>query len=201
MSVPLGPPPAIDGTLSPGEWEAAVEIELTQGVTARLMCADGELYLGLRGHRSAVISPCLFEEDSVRVLHVSGALGTAVYERQDETWQLTRPFAWDCSHAVLTASARACMQAYSDRERWTAANGRLGTPVEYELRIDVDGPITILLLYLAPEVGLLAWPSGLADEAGYVDLARGDLPAGVDFDPARWVALFCASVEPARVAP
>ena len=112
VSVPLGNPPAIDGTLSPGEWDdAAIEL-LSDGSELLLMHADGYLYLGIRSATREAFATNIYVEDNdqVRILHASAALGTAIYQQGTDSWEQTRAFDWKCrgsSNSEAAAAARA----------------------------------------------------------------------------------------------
>ncbi len=57
---PQGSPPTIDGTLSPGEWDAANVETFADGSELLLMHADGYLYLGIRANEPGMIAANIF---------------------------------------------------------------------------------------------------------------------------------------------
>ena len=96
LTVPLGNPPELDGILSPGEWDGALRQEFTDGGELFLMQNSGYLFLGVRENFDGLTVTSVFVERDGRVfvLHSSGSLGTAIYKRVENGWQLTQPFSW-----------------------------------------------------------------------------------------------------------
>ena len=137
VSVPPGNPPTIDGTLSAGEWDdAAIEL-LSDGSELLLMHADGYLYLGIRSATQESFATNIYVEDNdqVRILHASAALGTAIYQQVTESWQQTRGFDWKCRGSSNSEAAVAARDAYLQEERWVAGISLMGTPNELEYQI------------------------------------------------------------------
>ena len=94
LQVPSGNPPTIDGTHSPSEWDAAAVETFVDGSQLLLMQAGDFLYLGIRANVSGTVvgNVYILHGDEVAVLHSSAALGTAIYEKGEESWQQIQDF-------------------------------------------------------------------------------------------------------------
>ncbi|MCJ7550614.1 MAG: DPP IV N-terminal domain-containing protein, partial [Anaerolineae bacterium] len=94
VSVPSGKPVNVDGTLSSDEWDDAIFELLSDGSELLMMHADGYLYLGIRSTTRESFATNIYVEDNdqVRILHSSAALGTAIYQQGTDSWQQTRVF-------------------------------------------------------------------------------------------------------------
>ena len=76
------------------------------------MHAGGYLYLGIRSATREAFATNIYVEDNdqVRILHASAALGTAIYQQGTDSWEQTRAFDWKCrgsSNSEAAAAARA----------------------------------------------------------------------------------------------
>jgi hypothetical protein len=94
IPVPQGKPIAIDGTISPGEWDNAGVETFSDNSELLLMHSEGYLYLGIRANTPEMIAGNIFIDrgDEIAILHSSAALGTALYERGIDSWQQTQGF-------------------------------------------------------------------------------------------------------------
>ena len=194
-----GSAPTLDGTLAEGEWDGAFALTLDNGVSLFLKHSAGSLFLGVRGQPVAIVSPCFVIEEEMRILHVSGSLGPVVYEQREGHWTLAGSAVWDCLHETLTADAVQCMRSYLDSQGWTAPNGRIGTPTEYELQVVVPGDsvkMLFLLMSVQPERILTSWPCDVSAVPEYLELARAAFPpGGISFDTEQWAILHLSDSE------
>ncbi len=191
IQVPLGAPANPDGVLDPDEWQGAYEEELSDG-SGLYLAQDGDfLYLGIRasGAGHGVGSVCVARGDEVAILHSSAALGTAVYERDDEVWRQTQAFSWRCRNTSDSPSAQAERDRFLQEEGWLANNGRMGTPGVVEYRIAMpEGPLRLAVSYIGPPDfdAVAHWPLDLADDCANVQMLQGPIPEVVRFAPERW---------------
>ena len=95
---PAGTAPLLDGIMEGNEWAGAYQTHLSDGSDLYLMQDDGFVYVGIAasGADSGVGSLCIAQGGQVKILHSSAALGTAVYEKDGQAWQLIQPFSWRC---------------------------------------------------------------------------------------------------------
>ena len=138
IPVPQGESPVIDGTMSPGEWENAAVETFADGSALLLMCSGGYLYLGIQATMPGMIVGNVFVDrgDEVTILHSSAALGTALYQKGEASWQQTQGFVWRCRKTDDGEAAQAERDAFLKEEHWVASNSRMGSPNELEYQID-----------------------------------------------------------------
>ena len=189
ISVPQGRPIAIDGTMSPGEWDAAGVETFSDGGALFLMYNEGFLYLGIRGDSPEMIAANVFIDrgSEIAVLHASAALGTAIYAKGTGAWQRSQDFVWRCRRADDGEAATAEREAFLREERWLAANSRMGTPNEIEYQIEMtDETLRLAVNFVnasATDVKI-HWPIDLDDDC--VIPTPGGMPPQMDFDPDQW---------------
>ena len=87
VEVPQGTPATLDGILSPDEWNGARTKDLAGGGELLLMHDDGYLYLGIRSRTMGYGSVCIAQDNQISILHSSAALGTAVFEKDEDDWR------------------------------------------------------------------------------------------------------------------
>ena len=201
LEVPQGNPPTLDGMLSPGEWEGALRQEFTDKGEMFLMRSDGYLYLGIHENFDGltVTSVFLQHEDEISVLHSSGSLGTAIFKRKEDGWQLTQPFQWALYNVITnTPSNEQQRKEFLQNNGWLANLGSMTNTEEIEVQIAIpDGPFRIAATYLLqPNFYQAAWwPSGLSDDCLNISLLQGDIaeslyePLLLQFAPETWTAI------------
>jgi len=178
--------------MTPGEWDQARVEAFADGSELFLMHDQGYLYLGIRSKTPEMIVGNIFlnEGDKVRILHTSAALGTAVYQREVESWQQTQAFNWRCRQTDKSDAAQAERDAFLQNEGWVSINSRMGTPNELEYKIRVSGTSIRLAANLlrssTPDVKV-PWPPDLDDDC--VKPTPGGLPAGMHFSTDQWAAI------------
>lgn len=192
LAVPPGEAPTIDGTLSPGEWEGAVVEAFADGSELLLQYEEPYLYLAIRSSTPEMIVGNIFVEDgdTIRILHSSAALGTAIYQKEADAWRLAQGFDWRCRNSSDSAPAKAERDLFLQEEGWLAANSRMGTPNELEYQIEATrGPVRLaanLLRSSEPDTKV-PWPADLDDDC--IKPTPGGMPEQMEFAPGRWVVV------------
>ena len=188
IEAPQGNPATLDGILSPGEWDDARVEELARGGELLLMHDEGYLYLGIRSRVLGYGSICVAQGDQISILHSSAALGTAVFEKDENDWKRTRQFAW-CCRSLTDHSQR---EEHLQQEGWSASIGYLGTPEEMEYQIAMpEGALTLAMVYQEGR-GLGSaywWPEHLDDDCRGIVLLSGDPPERLQFSPEKWMTV------------
>jgi len=196
VSVPQGKSPAIDGRLSPGEWDGAAVETFANGGQLFLMQSEGYLYLAIRADTPEMIAGNIFIDrgDEIAILHASAALGTALYQNGTDGWQLTQEFDWRCRRTDDGQAAQAERQAFLKEEAWVAANSRMGAPNELEYQIEIaNETLRLAANYLSasnPNVKI-PWPDDLDDDC--IKPTPGEMPAQLYFSPDRWGTIVLSS--------
>jgi len=192
IAVPSGNPPTIDGTLSPGEWEQARVETFADGHKLLLMRAGGYLYLGIRANTPGMIAGNVFirHGDEIAILHSSAALGTAIYQQDEDTWQQRQDFTWQCRKTGFSSSAQAERDRFLEQEGWIAANSRMGIPEELEYRINIKEDTLRLAANIIRATNTsekIPWPATLDDDT--ILPTPGGLPENLYFSPEAWATL------------
>jgi dienelactone hydrolase len=201
VAVPPGNPPALDGTLSLGEWDSARREKFSDGSELLLMQNGGYLYLGIRAAGHSIWSVFLDRGDEIAVLHTSGSLGTAVYKRTESDWQPTRTFAWTLQDKSNSETARQQRKQFLETEGWLASLGTMGKPEEVEFQLAMpQGTLRLAVAFpLPPNYAEAAlWPAGLDDDVRTIDLLKGNTPAQLRFSLERWGVVTEAAATGAR---
>lgn len=192
MAVPHGKPLAIDGAISPGEWDNARVETFSDGSELLLMYDEGYLYLGVRANTPEMIGGNVFIDhgSEIAILHVSAALGTALYEKGMDSWQQTQGFVWRCRRTDSSEVAQAERDAFLGEEHWVAANSRMGSPneLEYQIEMSVENLRLAVSFIRAsnPDVKT-PWPKDLDDDC--IKPTPGEMPDQLRFSPDRWATV------------
>jgi len=187
IEAPAGIAPSIDGTFSPGEWDGAMSLPLTNGGELMIVHNDGYLYLGIRSRDMGFGSICTTNDDQVSVLHSSAGLGTAIFERDGDDWLRTQQFSYCCWGAPESEVAD-----FLQREGWVASLGTQGVPKEMEYQIEMkDGALTLAVVYVDDFSfeSALYWPENLNDDCLGLALTADDPPERLTFSPDSWVSI------------
>ena len=172
--IPLGSACVLDGVLEEGEWNDALVVLLDDSITLFMKHAGGLLYLGIRAPDMGVGNLFIVRDGEVWVLHSSAALGTAIYEQVEDTWQLKQDFVWRCRARGFSASAVEQREEFFETEGWFATISYLGTPedMEYKIVLDVES-LQMLFVYLpvSNPTAILSWPPSV-----YQDVIPGPIP-------------------------
>jgi len=187
IHAPQGNAATVDGTFSPGEWDGALTVDLTNGGKLMLMHDDGYLYLGIRSRAMGFGSICTSDENQVSILHSSAGLGTAVYEKDDQGWHRTQQFSYCC-----WGDNQRELNEFLQRNAWVSSIGTKGVPEEMEYQIAMnDGSLTLAVVYvddLTFETALY-WPENLDDDCLGLALIPEDPPERLIFSPETWVTI------------
>jgi formylglycine-generating enzyme required for sulfatase activity len=192
INIPNGNPPALDGTISPDEWNAARQELFSDGSEVLLMHHGGFLYAGIRANPPDMIVGNIFidQGDQVSILHSSAALGTAIYEKRSDTWEQIQDFLWRCRSTSNSASATAEREAFLQDEHWIANNSRMGTPQELEYKIAMPTGSLRLAVTFTRSSELRErpyWPVNLEDDS--TKQPQGKYPTSMQFSPATWMTV------------
>jgi len=198
ISVPHGNPLAIDGTMSPGEWDSAGVETFSDGSVLLLMYSEGYLYLGIRANTPEMIVGNIFvaRGDEIAILHSSAALGTALYHKETDNWQRTQGFVWRCRKTDSSEMAQAERTAFLDEEHWMAANARMGSPNELEYQIEMTSEtlrLAVNFIRVSNQNAKIPWPSDLDDDC--IKPTPGGMPGLLNFSPDRWATIDISSSE------
>ncbi len=192
VEVPRGNAPTIDGILSPAEWAAAYQVEITGGGELFLMQDGSHLYVGIRAASDVLGSLCVLRDNQVAVLHASAALGTAVYEQVNSAWGRVRDFSWSARDTSENARAQEARREFLEREGWLASITWRGNPEEMEYQIVIPGEgLHLAVAYLqGPDFdAVFGWPDGLDDACHDVRLAQGYTEESLQFAPDTWAVI------------
>ena len=192
ISVPSGQLPVIDGTISPGEWHNAIIEYFNDGSELLLLQSEGYLFVGIRAKTPGMIAGNIFihRSDEIAILHVSAALGTAIYHQETEFWQQIKGFDWCCRAVSLNDSTQAERETFFQKERWISVNSWVGMPNELEYQIEAGNePLRLAANYIqtSDPNKKIPWPSNLEDDC--IKPTPGGLSEQLYFSPADWVQL------------
>lgn len=193
LSIPVGEPQAIDGVIAPGEWDSAVVSSFLDGSEILLMHKDGYLYLAVRAKTTGLIAGNIYlaAGDQIIIMHTSAALGTAHYQLEGQTWQLTQGFVWRCRQTSNSDAAMAAREAFFEEEGWVSINGYMGTPNELEYKITLpEGEFRLAANYIGADSAAdikVPWPAYLTD--GTTTPTPGGPPQQMQFVPEVWAAV------------
>ncbi len=196
IDVPQAATPALDGTLSPGEWDGARRAQLSDGSELLLMHDAGYLYLGIRADAEGIGSICVERDSQVAVLHSSASLGTAVYKQSKENWERVRDFTWTCAAIYDNPEAQAEWAAHLEHEGWLASTVLRGNPAEMEFQIAVPkGAIRLAVAHLktSAQNSVAWWPARLDDSCRSLRLVQGTALEKPHFSPQTWMTVTTSS--------
>lgn len=187
-----GMPPLLDGIISPGEWNNALVETFADGSELLMMKDEEFLYVGIRANDTGTIAGNIFIQsgDEISILHSSAALGTAVYQKDEDNWGQTQDFVWRCRNTGNSESAQAERAEFLQDEGWLAANGLMGTPNELEYKIRIPGQdfrLAAVYIKSTPPYEKVPWPTSLDDDC--IKPTPGELPKILYFTPEKWIPL------------
>jgi hypothetical protein len=202
LTVPRSAAPVIDGRADVAEWSAALrQGSSPSGLQVRLQHDGSALYIAVESPADGFASLCLGTNDRVQILHASAALGAVDYRRTGGPWAADQnSFVYAMRDPSLTDVAIAQRQAYYAANGWVASTARMGGNRVQEFKIDMTRIATRLAVawYVTTGTGsVLTWPDSLpaTDGCAALPLVRGDVTAGLTFDPSRWAPI---SLGPAK---
>jgi hypothetical protein len=190
ISVPEGTPPTIDGVMDEGEWDKALVKTAGDGSDILIKQAEGILYVGIRSNTPEMIvgNVHIASEDTIRIMHASAALGTAVYTRSINGWEQQQAFNWRCRSTSSSEAAQAERAVFLEDEGWVAANSRIGKPNELEYHIvlpETSFQLAVNILRSSNPAIKVPYPADLDDDV--ILPTPGGLPATMHFTPETWL--------------
>ncbi|MEE8105413.1 MAG: hypothetical protein V3T86_07755 [Planctomycetota bacterium] len=200
LAVPFGAVATLDGDIAAAEWKGAVKLELG-GSSIRAQHDGKTLSLGVRGGSAGFLSLFIRHKERVYVLHASARLGTAVYEKKGDRFELKRGFEYEKPS-----------DEFLKREGWRATTMKQGNPV-MECLVDLkkfgvdpaakDANARTLRVAVVhgfpgmPGAKVTAWPKKLGDATGNQKLILGHTPSSLAFSCDAWATLVIA-VQPKK---
>jgi hypothetical protein len=181
--------PVIDGVLQPGEWDQADLFYFEDG-SELYIDQDGEyLYLAIRSIPDEMIAGNVFLKsgDQISILHTSAALGTAIYQREADSWRKIQDFMWCCRSRIESETARQEREVFLNQGGWLGINSFLGNENELEYQIHLPGSAQNLAVNFISADNpdrKQVWPVGLVD--GPAQPPEGGFPEIMDFSPKDW---------------
>lgn len=183
------PPPAVtlDGRVDEAEWKAASSQPLEGGGTVQLMFGGNLLCVGIRGPAAGTAHVCVGSSDEVRILHVSAAVGSALYRQSGGSWTLQSPFSWSLRDTGLTGAPADARTSYLQKEGWVGTVSRMGRDTDRELVIDrsrFQSPLRLAVAYVTTKSNspgsVSRWPD-LRDNCSDQRTVAGFLPETAKF--------------------
>lgn len=184
--------PVIDGVVNEQEWQPAKVQHFYDGSEIYLMISGDHLYLAVRAVGGGMIAGNVFlwQENGVAVMHTSAALGTALYQRDEERYQKIKDFDWCCRSKIDDALSQSAREVFFGEEGWLGVNSFLGNANELEYKISLrDMPHKLAVNFIQADGGgeKQVWPVGLED--GVALPSSGGFPDLIIFDVGKWFAL------------
>ncbi len=180
--------PVVDGVIEPEEWAGAQRETLVGGGEALILRAGVDLYVAIDGAGSGFPSLCVGDADQVDVLHASAALGTVTYKRGKDGWSRGKPFEWrvrDQAEPSPTLSNE--RDAFFKDFEWIANASRISAPArEFKIRLNDKRKFLGIVFLSTDAMQATYWPASMKDGCRELDLLRGEAPASLELEPARW---------------
>ncbi len=184
LAVPIGEPPVIDGVLSPDEWANAAHTVMSDGSDLYWLFANDLLYLAVKSPDLGAVNLTILNGDQVRILHSSAALGSAIYQKEADRWQLTQDFSWCCRSTTNFGE----MEQLFENEGWLASIGFLGIHGEVEFQVALPaGEIRVAVTNMFADSSISFWPVEMSQPA--VDQLAGYRNDFEDFHLDQWIPL------------
>jgi hypothetical protein len=199
VTIPIGIPPALDGTMSPGEWDGAVRELFSDGSELFLMYYEDYLFLGIRANVSGLMLGNIFVNhgDQISILHSSGALVTVIYEKRADGWEQNQALSWRYLDTGYSPPTQAELEAFLQQEGWVASNSRMGVPQEMEYKIAMpDGRLRLVVTLAHPSDSNKRnhWPVNINDDT--IESPRGEFPTTMQFSPSTWATIVAQNKTP-----
>lgn len=182
-----GTAPEMNNRIDPGEWDEAMQTELSNGETLHWMYIDGILYLAIQDTVAGAVNFAIEREPGeIWILHASAALSAMIYEESGESWIKTKDWDWCCRSFSDTAPIDALYEA----EGWRSMNTRAGTPgiAEFMIKLPPGEYNMAIVIYRTDSGNRFAWFPARMSETAYGQL-KENFPDEVDFLLEEWVTL------------
>ena len=185
----LAGPVTTDGTLGDAEWRDAWRQSLASGATLRMGYNDQGMAIGIESEGLGVLSIFLEVDGKILVVHASAQLGTAVYERAENSWNPTTHFAYEPPSPD-----------FWKREGWRCSVVQPGGAGDMECLIswrrlglgesaDDGGKDTVRIRVTHASFAdgdVPAWPPKADDDTTNRALLMGQTPERLAFDSRQW---------------
>lgn len=177
-------PPVIDGVLDAGEWHGSTTVTMSDDSSLHWMHTGDVLFVALESGAVGAVNLVISTVDETWILHSSAALGSALYVRGDEIWELSHGFDWCCRSATDDTSRLQLL----DEEGWQANIGFTGDDgvAEYQVELPWAGA-SVAVSYLTDSDTSAFWPANLSSEAR--DQLVGPPPPERNFNLDEWHTL------------
>jgi hypothetical protein len=187
IAIPIGTIPTINGRIEEGEWDAAAVEVLNDGTLLYLMYSEDALYLALDSEVLGTVNVGILRDGELWVLHSSAALGSVIYQPQENGWQMRQTFEWCCR----TTSPNSDYEQLLAQEGWLSTNQFLGdeTQTEYLIKIPKEEIIMAVTYRYRDDSDAAYWPETLGenDLLMFTEAVRvGDMAV---FSDEMWVQL------------
>ena len=191
--VPRGTPPIINGRISNEEWAGSAESRLSDESRVLLRHDGRFLYVAVVGAKPGFPSVCVSRGDSVRILHSSAALGSALYVRDGDEWQQRQKFTFALRSGDVGETGMKAIADYVGANGWVASNSSMSVS-QREMQIslsmlDERDPRLALGYYVANDGPVLAWPQNAEDGCTAAKTVQGWLPPSLGFRSDGWARL------------
>lgn len=192
LILPIGHTPHIDGTLSLGEWDQALVEEFLDGSELFLLTSGEYLYIGINANHQEMIGANVFlqTDTGISISHVSAALGTGLFQEENQAWQRIKSFDWCCRNTSDNESSQAELAKFLEAENWVSVNSRRGTlnQIEYQIKLPPhDFRLAVVYIKTSPPYEKIPWPTNLDDDT--IKPTPGGLPETMFFSPGDWTMI------------
>ena len=177
----------IDGILGKDEWSGARHIALDAGGEAWVLQKGDELWVAMKGAKNGFPTLCVGNSKRVELLHASAALGTAIYERESDTWKRRQDFTWSVRDSPRTTAAQ--KDDFLQSAGWLGNASNQSAPIrEFVVRLNPDRTrIAIAFLHTDEPMTAAVAPKTLEDDCRSVRLLQGFTPETAHFAPETWL--------------
>lgn len=183
----------LDGRVDSLEWKKAKSYPLQHGGEIKIMSDQRYIYIGIRGETKGWSHVYSKRGTTVKVLHASAALGTAVYEVQKKSWEATQSFQWELRDTSLSEGVLNNRLEYLKKNGWVATlttmNAKEQEFIISRALFDSTG-MRIAIVRGSVAKSLHYWPATLKDGTLTEQLVYGQPPDSVMFDFTTWSTLY-----------
>lgn len=179
--VPQAEPASIDGVISPGEWDQAAPVTLSNGDIAYWQHEGATLYVALDGSELGAVNLVIATDEELWVLHSSAALGSLLFVPGDSAWQQSHGYTWCCRSANDDTARLELLE----NEGWQANIGYTGDVGVVEYHVEIPWEFAaVALIYHTEDRDPVYWPTDLEPEA--VDQITNNRWSDPALDPHEW---------------
>jgi hypothetical protein len=179
----------IDGVMGKDEWQGAEKWLSGDGYKLLIKKDKETLYGVMTGDNKFWAHLYLSDNLFVKVMHVSAALGSVEYKRENKLWHTTDTFNYQVRDKVYNSNTEAAMLIYYAAHGWVANNNNLGSSKTIEFKVNIKewkGPLYFACVMADHDKKLHRFPATLNDNTVLPRLVQGHAPDPLSFDPAKW---------------